>query len=300
MLTQTAVLSTDSGISNFIRYNYYAFNGAAGDYEIQQGLGFLEVINNVLGSNGIGGILGSKGYSNCSDVPTSGSGSGTVSGQGQTMTVNFTFGAGIRKVPAHFPHNAGETFDKSVKIDTLMGKFYVELKCSAGGVSTAYIYSINTQGVGETVNEAFYQKDGAKVYVDFYLENAMFQTIDINRFTTEDGSKFSIYHFTFDKNQNSGNAFAITGKANEKANVNAVTVTGLSGDVTPKPIFSDLSGSNSGGPQTIVTSCINMETNTSATGCYSLESTEDLEIGTTSYDWSFDTIKNFSTSPSPF
>lgn len=299
-LSATANLTTTQGVSNFIRYNYYAFNGAAGDYEIEQGLGFLEVLNNVLGSDGMGGVLGAKGYAECSSIPTSGSSSGTVSGGGQTMTINFTFGAGIRKVPAHFPHDAGSTYDKSITINTMMGKYYIEMKCSSGGVSTAYIYSVNNMGSGETINEAFYQKDGAAVYVDFYLQSASPNVIDVNRFVTEDGSKFSIYHFAVNKSSNGGSAFAITGEANKKANINAVVLSNMSGDVAPKPIFSDLSGSATGGGQTIVSSCIDMSTNSSASGCYSLEAADDLEIGTSTYDWSFDTMKNFTTSPSPF
>ncbi len=302
MLSATPVLTTDQGVANFIRYNYYAFNGAAGDYEIQQGLGFLEVINNVLGSDGIGGIIGSKGYTTCSAIPTSGSSTGSISGGGQTMTVSFTFGSGIRKVPSHFPHDAGETYEKSINIVTPMGKYYVEMKCSAGNVSTAYIYSVNSMGVGETINEAFYQKDSdtQAVYVDFYLKSVALNTIDVNRFTTDDGSKFSIYHFGYNSSSSQGSAFALTGTANEKVNVNAVVVNNLSGDVVAKDIFSDLSGSSSTSNQTINIACIDMATNTATTGCLSQESTDDLVIGSTSYDWTFDSIKNFTTSTSPF
>ena len=302
MLSATANLSTAQGIANFIRYNYYAFNGAADDYEIQQGLGFLEVINNILGSDGIGGILGTKGYTTCSSIPTSGESSGSISGNGQTMQIQFSFGTGIRKVPAHFPHNANETYDRSVNITTGMGKYYIELKCSGGSVTTAYIYSSNTMGSGETINEAFYQKDDSTnaVYVDFYLKDVALNLIDINRFVTTNGSKFSIYHFGFDAGSNRGSAYSITGTANEKVNVNAVTVENLSGDVVAKEIFSDLSGSSDSGSQTIRSSCIDMTTNTTSTGCLALETTADLEIGTTSYDWTFDSIKTFTTSASPF
>ncbi len=302
MLSQTFNLNNDQGISDFIRYNYYAFNGAAGDYEIQQGLGFLEVINNILGSNGVGGVLGSKGYASCESIPTSGSASGSVSAQGQTVSISFTFGAAKRKVPSHFPHKAGEKFDASVNINTPMGKFYVEMKCAGSNITTAYNYSINNQGTGETVNEAFYQKDESTnaVYVDFYMSNNTINVIDINRFVTTDGSKFSIYHFGYGSSMQQGNAYAITGTANEKVNVNAVIISNLTGDVVPKNIFSDLSASNTGGGQTVVSSCIDMQTNAATTGCLALESTADLAIDNTTYSWNFNSIKNFTTSTSPF
>lgn len=299
LLTATPVLTTDQGIANFIRYNYYAINGATNDYEIEQGLGFLEVINNIL--SGVGSVVGSQGYTDCDSIPTSGTSSGTVSGNGMSLPVQLTYGTGIRKVPAHFPTDANETYDRSITIDISMGDYYVELKCSGANVSTAYVYSKTNMGNGETINEAFYQKDSSTnaTYVDFYLKDVSLNIIDVNRFTTDDGSKFSIYHFNYQASSG-GNAFAITGNANSKVNFNTATVSNLSTDVAAKDIFSDLSGSATGGGQTISSGCIDMATNSSTTGCPSLDATTDLEIGSTSFDWTFNSMSTFTTSASPF
>ncbi len=293
-------LSTAQGISEFIRYNYYAFNGAADDYEIQQGLGYLEVLNNILGTYGLGAVLGQRGYASCSSIPTSGSTSGTVSKGPMSMNVSLTFGTAKKKIPSHFPYKANANFSKSVKITAPgMGTFYVELECSNANIDTAYVYSVNDGGdFGATVNEAFYQKDSSTnaVYVDFYMEDS--SNINVNRFVTDDGDKFSLYHFSYASNR--GEGFAITGYANGKANINAVTVNGLTGDVAAKDIFDDLSASANSSSQTVVIDCIDMATNATDTGCPTLEPTTAVAIDSTSFDWTFNSMSTFTTSTSPF
>jgi hypothetical protein len=106
-------IGTEAGRANFVRFMYFLVNGAATGYEIPGPPGgYVGIINEMTGANGLGGGLKKAGYNECSDIPTS----GTVSHTGSNGTFAMTFATGSKTVPSHFGSNAGETFGKKVTV----------------------------------------------------------------------------------------------------------------------------------------------------------------------------------------
>lgn len=130
---------TSAGKGSMVRFFYYLINDGppGGDWSVISGAGgpedengdatgFIGIVNMITGPSALGGGLSSSGYSNCSDIPATGS-TDMVEG---ADTYVMTFGTPAQTIPTGYT-GAGGSYAKRVSV-TLNGTSFmdVEFNCS--------------------------------------------------------------------------------------------------------------------------------------------------------------------------
>ncbi|MFP5458616.1 MAG: hypothetical protein ACLGG7_07780 [Bacteriovoracia bacterium] len=296
VLDGSADFSSATSQADFIRYNYYLINGSTSEYELSQGtLTYLPYLNLFL--DGFGEAVGALGYGSCADVPTSGSGS--------VRGLDLTFSAGDRTVPSHFADDAGETFEKKVIVrQGGEGVIEMQLTCS-GTLTSGYVLMPRTAFSGDQMGfEAFFQKNTAtnSTFVDFFMEinNGYMDVRTVMRFMAPSEDSYKIYALNTYGMTGNGSAVAIQGVPNGLTNANLIYTQNVSsGDAATAVVWGDLSGVTDSGSQKALETCLDLGSNTAASGCVAIDDPGALSVNGTSYSYTLNSIRNLTLSSIP-
>lgn len=132
-------LANEAQRGSLVRYFYYLINtgppggdwsviGGAGGPEDDDGdaTGFIGIVNMITGPSALGGGLSASGYSDCSDIPATGSANMADGGDTYTMI----FGTPAQTIPAGYT-GAGGNYAKRVTVEFNGATFMdVEFNCS--------------------------------------------------------------------------------------------------------------------------------------------------------------------------
>jgi hypothetical protein len=276
-------VTTPSGFANYARYTYYLVNGDSEEYYSDAGAGFLGMVNNFTAADGFGGVMAGLGYETCNDIPTSGS--ATVNDDG--MNIGITFKAGTHTVPSHFGSDAGQTYTKGIAIK-LNGTttFNMEFKCDAAStvVSGYLLLDYELLAGAPTKFEISFQKDTSTnaVYLDFVTVQGIKM---IARFATANGVDFKLYQVFINNGGGGGNALAVRGELNGKNNVNYLKASNTSGSAATTVIH-DASSASPSGADVKKVQCLDMNTNSTTSGCTAIPDPGTLSSNSSSYTFS--------------
>lgn len=286
--------STPAQRAQYIKELYYSVNGyPAGTDTSNKADPHLQLFNQILGANGVGGILFSEGYENCSDIPSSGSASGSVPRAG---TLNLTFGTATKTVPSYYLSDAGTSMDKRIVVSGAVS-LEIELKCNTNTqIQTGYVKMTWTEY--SVVYEGYFQKNGdtGAVNVDMYVktqagggQNLLIPT----QFSTSDGDSFRLFSGYVYLSGGGGNQdylVGVNGVANGKAQMNFLQTTDTSGSpVTTAP--NNFGSLSSAGGTVVATECIDVPNETTTTGCTAVPAPGSLTIGGTTSTWTLTSLK---------
>lgn len=285
LLTGNPVFTTDLDKANYVRYYYYTVNGAAAGYSLYNKDSYIDQVNSF--TQGVGTAMAARGYATCADIPTSGT--------FQEMMFNGTYAEGDKVIPANFPNDAGETYDKKLILkvngSTLME---IQLKCSSGSLISGYVLSGNQEMTEGTMNEIMFQMDESDglVYIDYVLKVDNDRNF-VTRFSTDDGINYKLY--TMFSWYTSFNGVAINGEANGKTNMNILYSRATGNDVYNATAH-DISGIANDPNQEVYNVCLDMDSNSSTTGCDAIEDAGSITVNGNSYTFSFNSFSTLTTS----
>ncbi len=278
--------------AQYIKELYYSVNGYPATYDTTNLADpHLDLFNNILGANGVGGILFGAGYETCDAIPTSGSASGSAGPRVGTLNLNFA--TGTQTIPSYYQTDASTTMDKRINVSGQVA-VSIELKCHANSaVQTGYVRLDYSQF--NIVYEGFYQKNSTTgaVNLDIYVktqagggQNILIPT----QFSTTDGENYRIYSAYINLDGGGQNYIvAVNGIVNgngQIAYLNTTDTTG--GPVTTAPNnFGSLS--NAGGTSVAV-ECIDVTNETTTTGCSAIPAPGSLVIGGTTSTWTVNSL----------
>ena len=286
--------TTLAGRAEYARYLYYTVNGAGAGYSVQN-QAYLDQINMVTGSTGLGGILFEGGYKTCDDIPASGSLTGTVMNQ----SITLVFGTPTKTVPASYGANGGLAMNKRINVSS--GDFInlqLELKCDTDtNIQTGYLLMDYPNAAFKNESYFYTNATTGAANVDVYIEaetGSGQKLIMPTHFKTTDGTNFNLYSGYVGTN---GTNFvvAIKGEANGKAQLAFLSSYATSGAVmtTTPDNYGDLT---SGMDTTIEIDCVDMSTNTATTGCSTIDAPDTISMNGRSNSWTITDLKNISLS----
>lgn len=277
----TLSLSSISGQANSIRYLYYLINGPKSGYEIQgPSTGFVGIINDIVGENGLGQALRSEGVFTCASIPDSGSYSKEISGSTYSLTISEST---LMTVPSHFGTSASETFDKSLTITRDGASYvYMEIKCSSRSTVTTGYLRMDTGLSSDRKFETYFQQDSEThaSYVDFFEDYSNDTEKIASRFVSTDGNEYRLWLIKTQSSNDSAQYFGIHG--NHSANLVQLHILNPSGG-TALTNASNIQGAS-------VSSCIAMGANAASSQCssYSLaviDPVQSTAVGGTAFGW---------------
>ena len=209
---ENITLGTTSGNLDFVKWMYFVVNGPPSGDTIgsdESTTGLVDLVETLLGSGGIGGILYSQGYTSCADIPSS--------ADALTFgTYSFSYASGTRTIPSHFPTSG--TMDTRITVANSGTDFLqAEFKCS-GNDQTIYMRLSTDDNLDF---EVYYHVNAAESesYMDFYWLNSDENTRAGIRFYTDDGSNFQMWISTSDPTENEYFSVAAVGSVGGDANL---------------------------------------------------------------------------------
>ncbi len=281
--------------AQYIKELYYSVNGYPDGYDTSQSPDpHLNLFNNLLGENGIGGILFSAGYETCDAIPDS----GTASGSTQLGTLNLTMGTAVKTVPSYYATDSGETMDKRITVDTGgIVDVTVELKCNADTtIQTGFVNLSFTQY--DVVYEGYFQQNSTTgaVDLDIYVKTETGGGSELlipTQFSTSDGETFTMFTGYISLGGGGGNGdylVAVNGETNGKAQMAYLNTTDTSGSpVTTAP--NNFGSLTSAGGTVVAVECIDVPTETITTGCTNIPAPGSVVIGGTTSTWTLTSLK---------
>ncbi|MDD0854004.1 hypothetical protein HBN50_12905 [Halobacteriovorax sp. GB3] len=291
--------TTTADRAQYIKSLYYSVNGYPDNYDTTNLADpHLNLFNNILGENGVGGILYSAGYTSCDTIPSSGTASGTSP---QVGTLNLTFGSATKSVPSYYTTNGGDAMDKNMTVSgNASVTVTVELKChDDSALQTGYVKLNFTEY--SVVYEGYFQQNtttGA-VNLDMYIKTQTGGGTDIlipTQFVTTDGQNYKIYSAYLGLSGGGGVVdylVAVNGVTNGKAQIAYLNTTDTSGSaLTTAP--NNFGSLTSAGGTTVAVECIDMSNETTTTGCSAIDAPGSLTIGGTTSTWTLSSLKSVS------
>ena len=272
---------TPAGQGDFIRFLYFMVNGVpegSGYTFPGPNGGFVGMIKQM--TNKLGAALARAGYSNCEDIPTSGSASQTITKDGVAVTMRMDFSVGTKAIPGGYGSLIGN-FEKRVSVfrgdDQVMA---FEMTCANGsGIRTGYIVADKDmmKESGREVSrgmEIYFQKN----------ENTNASRVDMLQvaegsasngeklavtFSTDNGDSFQLWMIR--TTTTGGDSFGVNGtRSTNLATLSSIHSTPASAPFTSNTdLIESVSGTNITPTLGVFTSCLNFTgvNVTTGTGC---------------------------------